>query len=267
MLAGYSSTERTRWGIVVQTPYDEAINAVGKQVSDVFTRGLPFLILSTIFVFILATRIVRPLQSMAEIAGNSAQEQEMNKLKDIRAWYFEVYKIREALIQSFSILHGQVNTLKKESSTDPLTKLLNRRTFDKIINLWTEQQKPYTLVILDVDYFKKVNDSYGHTIGDEVLQFIADKLKEVVGAEDLACRYGGEEFILLFSEETVGNAYSRIEALREDISRLISPTGKKLHSQPESQIIRCTGISQKLYWKKRTQHYMKPKRTGETVWK
>lgn len=228
MLAGYSSTERTRWGIVVQTPYDEAINAVGKQVSDVFTRGLPFLILSTIFVFILATRIVRPLQSMAEIAGNSAQEQEMNKLKDIRAWYFEVYKIREALIQSFSILHGQVNTLKKESSTDPLTKLLNRRTFDKIINLWTEQQKPYTLVILDVDYFKKVNDSYGHTIGDEVLQFIAGKLKEVVGAEDLACRYGGEEFVLLLSEETVGNAYSRIEALREEISRLISPTGEEI---------------------------------------
>lgn len=226
MLAGYSTTERTRWGIVVQTPYDEAINGVGKQVSDVFKRGLPFIILSTIFVFILASRIVRPLQSMAEIAGNSAQEPEMNKLKDIRAWYFEVFKIREALIQSFSILHGQVNTLKEESSTDPLTKLLNRRTFDKIIHIWTEQQKPYTLVILDVDYFKKVNDSYGHTIGDEVLQFLACKLKEVVGKEDLACRYGGEEFILLFSEETVGNAYSRVETFREEISRLISPTGE-----------------------------------------
>ena len=226
MLAGYSSTERTRWGIVVQTPYDEAINAVGKQVSEVFARGLPFIILSTIFVFILASRVVRPLQNMAEIAGNSAQEQEMNKLKDIRAWYFEVFKIREALIQSFSILHGQVNTLKKESSTDPLTKLLNRRTFDKVIHLWTEQQKPYTLVIIDVDYFKKVNDSYGHTIGDDVLQFIASKLKEVVGKEDLACRYGGEEFILLLAEETVGNAYSRVEAFRQEISQLISPTGE-----------------------------------------
>lgn len=228
MLAGYSSTERTRWGIVVQTPYDEAINAVGKQVSDVFGRGLPFIILSTVFVFILASRIVRPLQSMAEIAGNSAQEQEMNKLKDIRAWYFEVFKIREALIQSFSILHGQVKTLKEESSTDPLTKLLNRRSLDKVIHLWTEQQKPYTLVILDMDYFKKVNDSYGHTIGDEVLQFIASKLKEVVGGDDFACRYGGEEFILLFSGETVGNAYRRVEALREEISQFISPTGEMI---------------------------------------
>lgn len=75
---------------------------------------------------------------------------------------------------------------------------MNRRTFDKMIHLWTEQQKPYTLVILDVDYFKKVNDSYGHTIGDEVLQFIAGKLKEVVGAEDLACRYGGKNLYFCF---------------------------------------------------------------------
>ena len=96
------------------------------------------------------------------------------------------------------------------------------------MHLWTEQQRPFTLVILDVDYFKKINDSYGHTIGDEVLQFIASKLKEVAVEEDLACRYGGEEFILLFSGETTGNAYSRVEALREEISQLISPTGGRI---------------------------------------
>lgn len=226
MLAGYSTTERTRWGIVVQTPYDEAINAVEKQVLDVFERGLPFLILSTIFVFILATRIVRPLQSMAEIAGNSDQEQEMYKLKDIRAWYFEVFKIREALIKSFSILHGQVNTLKEESSTDPLTKLVNRRSFDQVIHAWTELQKPYTLVMVDVDFFKKINDSYGHTIGDEVLQFIAGNLNKVAGEGDLVCRYGGEEFILVFPEETIEQAFKRLQALREEMSQFISPTGE-----------------------------------------
>lgn len=225
MLAGYSATERTRWGIVMQTPYDEAINAVGKQVMDVFERGFPFIIISTIFVFIIASRIVRPLQSMAEIAGNSAEEQEMNKLKDIRAWYFEVFKIREALIQSFSILHGQVNTLKEESSTDPLTKLFNRRSFDKVIHLWTGQQKPYTLVILDIDYFKKVNDTYGHTVGDEVLQFLASELKEALDQEDIACRYGGEEFVLLFSETTVGEVYERVESVRKEVSQKISPSG------------------------------------------
>ena len=226
MLAGYSATERTRWGIVVQTPYDEAINAVEKQVVDIFRSGLPFIILSAIFVFILASRFVRPLQKLAEIAGHSDQEEEMNKLKDIRAWYFEVFKIREALVQSFSILHGQVNTLKEESSTDPLTKLFNRRTFDKVINLWTGQQKSYTLVILDIDYFKKVNDTYGHTVGDEVLQFLAGELKKVLKEEDIACRYGGEEFVLLFSETTVGKVYDRVENLRQEISQIISPTGE-----------------------------------------
>lgn len=220
MLAGFSSSEKTRWGIIVQTPYDEALSMVGKQVMNVFVIGLPFILLSTVFVFILASRIVRPLQSMAQIAESSVKEQEMNKLKDIRAWYFEVYKIQEALIHSFSILHGKVNTLQEESSIDSLTKLLNRHTFEKKIQWLMKQEKSYTLVILDIDWFKKINDTYGHTVGDEVLQVFAGKLRETLQEDDLACRYGGEEFILVFTETTVEEAYIRVESLREKVQQI-----------------------------------------------
>lgn len=103
MLAGYSQSEATRWGIIVQTPYDEALSMVGQQVASVFKIGLPFIIFSTILVILLARHIVRPLEKIADISENSVKDQEMKKLKGIHAWYYEVYKIQEALIHSFSV--------------------------------------------------------------------------------------------------------------------------------------------------------------------
>lgn len=228
MLAGFSQSEKTRWGIIVQTPYDAALSMVGKQVVSVLTISLPFILLSTIIVLILARKIVRPLERIAEISENSVNEQEMRKLKDIRTWYFEVYKIQEALIHSFSILHGKVNTLEEETTTDSLTKLLNRQTLEKKVSLLTERHIPFTLVMLDVDWFKSINDTYGHIAGDEVLQILANKLKESLKEGDLACRYGGEEFILVFTKTTAEEAYTRVELLREMIRQAISPGGKPL---------------------------------------
>lgn len=201
---------------------------VGQQVVSVLKIGLPFIILSTIVVFLLASQIVRPLERIAEISENSVKEQEMKKLKEIRAWYYEVYKIQEALIRSFSFLHGKVNTLEEETSIDSLTNLLNRATFEKKIQLLTEQRKDYTLVMLDVDWFKSINDTHGHIVGDKVLQALAIKLKESLKENDLACRYGGEEFILVFTETTVEKAYERVELLRENVQQIISPAGKPL---------------------------------------
>lgn len=228
MLAGYSQSEATRWGIIVQTPYDEALSMVGQQVASVFKIGLPFIIFSTILVILLARHIVRPLEKIADISENSVKDQEMKKLKGIHAWYYEVYKIQEALIHSFSVLHGKVNTLKEETSTDSLTKLLNRHALEKKIKVLTEQQKNYTLVMLDVDWFKSINDTYGHIAGDEVLQILASKLKESLQEDDLACRYGGEEFILVFTETTIEDAYERVESLRANVRQMICPGGKPL---------------------------------------
>lgn len=89
-----------------------------------------------------------------------------------------------------------MNTLKEETSTDSLTKLLNRHALEKKIKVLTEQQKNYTLVMLDVDWFKSINDTYGHIAGDEVLQILASKLKESLQEDDLACRYGEKNLFL-----------------------------------------------------------------------
>lgn len=82
--------------------------------------------------------------------------------------------------------------------------------------------------MLDVDWFKSINDNYGHIAGDEVLQVLASKLKESLLEDDLACRYGGEEFILVFTETTIEDAYERVELLRSNVQQIISPEGEPL---------------------------------------
>ncbi|MER2171224.1 MAG: GGDEF domain-containing protein [Psychrobacillus psychrodurans] len=71
------------------------------------------------------------------------------------------------------------------------------------------------------DWFKSINDTYGHIAGDEVRQVLASKLKESLQEKDLACRYGGEEFILVITETTIEYAYERVELLRSNVQQII----------------------------------------------
>lgn len=83
---------------------------------------------------------------------------------------------------------------------DYLTDLSNHRTFQEHLKLRIEQESPFTLVLADIDHFKQVNDTYGHQMGDHVLAFIGEKLKEVIPpALGHPYRYGGEEFAIIFN--------------------------------------------------------------------
>ena len=98
---------------------------------------------------------------------------------------------------------------------DELTELPGRRAlrekFQKISGL-------YTVAMLDVDHFKKFNDTYGHDTGDEVLKMVATKLANVSGGGK-AYRYGGEEFVLLFPSKEVGDAFLHTDILRDNIAK------------------------------------------------
>ena len=89
--------------------------------------------------------------------------------------------------------------------TDPLTGLLNRRGLEaelpKLLALSRRYRAPVSAVMLDIDRFKRVNDTYGHPVGDEVLRRLGRILQESVRKEDLAVRYGGEEFLLLYGAD------------------------------------------------------------------
>lgn len=94
--------------------------------------------------------------------------------------------------------------LEKLAKTDELTGISNRRNFinfaQREFNLAKRQKRLFSLLILDIDYFKKINDTYGHPIGDCVIKFVAQKCVQCLRKEDLCARWGGEEFIIFLSE-------------------------------------------------------------------
>ena len=97
-------------------------------------------------------------------------------------------------------LHGAVVEAEERAYTDPLTGLRNRRAVDMVLSRMIALNAPFSLLHLDLDFFKQVNDRFGHAAGDRVLQEVARILVEETRAEDTIARVGGDEFVLLFDK-------------------------------------------------------------------
>ncbi len=113
-------------------------------------------------------------------------------------------------------------TLQKLATEDALTGLYNRRHFYALaqaeLNKMLRYGRPFSLLILDIDYFKMVNDTHGHLVGDQVLRELARMLEQTLREPDISCRYGGEEFVVLTPETDLARARHLAERLREHIA-------------------------------------------------
>jgi diguanylate cyclase (GGDEF)-like protein/PAS domain S-box-containing protein len=114
--------------------------------------------------------------------------------------------------------------LTSQSIRDPLTRLYNRRYMDEIIQheilRAARQQTGIGIVMVDIDHFKQINDTYGHETGDEYLMELADFFRLKIRGSDFIFRYGGEEFILILPESSVEDTYKYAESLREEIKNM-----------------------------------------------
>ncbi len=126
-------------------------------------------------------------------------------------WLDEIRKLRK-----------QIENLSELVSTDALTGLYNFRHFKYILQAEMDRSKrsgiPTTLVMIDLDYFKKINDTYGHEVGNVVLKQVADILVSEVRTTDVVCRYGGEEFAIIFPETHLNLAVKVADRIRELIA-------------------------------------------------
>src|SRR5919108_2578702 len=116
------------------------------------------------------------------------------------------------------------DTLRNQSIRDPQTGLFNRRymedSLDRELSRAERYGKPVVVAMLDIDHFKHLNDTYGHSAGDAVLRDWSNLLKSRFRGSDIVCRYGGEEFVIILPEISVDNARQRLEQLRQDLRRV-----------------------------------------------
>lgn len=114
--------------------------------------------------------------------------------------------------------------IEKVMRTDKLTKLANRRAFmeflDKILAKSTRSEAPLSILMLDLDDFKDINDSYGHVVGDKVLRSVGKILAENTRRGDMAARFGGDEFTILLVETSAGEAVETAERLRREVKNI-----------------------------------------------
>ena len=143
------------------------------------------------------------------------------------------------LVMHQARLSEKINRIHAEellhlSQHDALTKVSNRRTFDEMLDSYFEQARhdevPLSLLFIDVDFFKKYNDHYGHQKGDEVISAIAKSIKDSIRHMDFVARYGGEEFVVLLPETDAHGAYAVASNIYKAIDRLEIPHIKSLVS-------------------------------------
>jgi two-component system cell cycle response regulator len=119
-------------------------------------------------------------------------------------------------------LRDSVNTTLALAVTDELTGLYNRRYFDRHLGIMLErareQDRDMAVMLIDLDYFKSVNDTHGHDVGDTVLKEFAGRLRRNIRGVDLACRFGGEEFVVLMPDTDYAQAQGVAERVRQSIA-------------------------------------------------
>ncbi len=144
--------------------------------------------------------------------------------EDITAEKESDAKLREAYVRledQMKEIQGLQDELREQAIRDPLTKLHNRHylkeTLSRELSRAMRERYPVSFLMLDIDYFKHVNDTYGHAAGDFVLRDLADHLAEFTRTGDIVCRYGGEEFLVAFPNTKEADAFLIADRLRESI--------------------------------------------------
>ncbi|MGW8957947.1 sensor domain-containing diguanylate cyclase [Paenibacillus sp. NPDC055715] len=222
MLAGYSSVPANGWGIVVVSP----IGLIHHQLMDhirtiLWYSLLPFIIL-LMGVILVAFRLARPFVYLANLVSKMGKEKIV--LPEAKPnWSREADLLTKAVLLAVTDIQKQTDQLTQEAATDALTGLMNRRSLEYTISQWIASGFPFSLIMLDVDKFKFINDTYGHLIGDEVLKHVAEVIVTSLRPDDVCYRYGGEEFVILLDGTRSEEAFNVAERIRRDLKQSRAP--------------------------------------------
>lgn len=140
----------------------------------------------------------------------------------------EMADLHRNLVRGNNELKRNEARIRELMLTDPLTGLANRRrlyeSMEQGIGRSHRHGRPLSVMMADIDHFKRVNDTYGHDVGDEVIRMMANCLREGIRTNDLAARFGGEEFIVLLEECSLDDAFQLADRIRKGLSEHVLPS-------------------------------------------
>ena len=193
--------------------------------------------------FLVADHEARTLvvNSSPVFAGNGQVQGILTSVQDVTPLEKKKRELNTALRHlqdSSESIRQQNEELKKLATTDPLTECLNRRSFFEQFEVqWKTSDRhdhPISCIMVDIDFFKAINDNHGHSMGDDVLRGVGEVLREIARVGDLVCRFGGEEFLVLLPHTDVDAATQAGERFR------IAIAGKQF---PGLSITASVGVS------------------------
>lgn len=146
----------------------------------------------------------------------------------------------EAFAKQVYTLNSQLKQAHTESVTDSLTGIYNRKAFDRQIGEFVEKNTvskyPFSLLMMDIDNFKNINDTYGHQTGDRIIMAIVNKCRQSIRGEDFFARYGGEEFIIILPGASLRNAVKKAN----HICKSVASTRYRLDDDHDGQSLHVT---------------------------
>lgn len=225
ILAGYAPVPSAGWTIIAQRPVASTLLPLNDLLMATARNTLPLLLLSIALLWLLSRWIARPLGELADIARHMQDPDSAERIRKVRSWYFEATQLKRALLMGLTSIQHKIRDLRRASTTDTLTGLLNRRGLNEAMALLQAAETPLAIVALDIDHFKAVNDRHGHAAGDQALRALATLLTEGSRQGDTVARSGGEEFIVLMPGAPQTAAVASAERLRRRLARLGTEAG------------------------------------------
>ncbi|WMC11464.1 sensor domain-containing diguanylate cyclase [Oceanimonas pelagia] len=218
MLAGFAPVSSTGWGIVAQRPKAATLAGINEHLLRVILKSIPVGLLTLAGIWLSALFISRPLWQLATSARVMNRQSAQADIAGVPSWYFEAAQLKRAIVRGIGLLNDRINKLHTDSHTDALTGLFNRRGMQQVLDNHEQEQIPFSVIALDIDHFKRVNDNFGHDIGDQVIQTLAKVMQAQARRGDILCRSGGEEFMIFLPGTSAEHAREMAERLRRRVA-------------------------------------------------
>lgn len=223
LLTAYAPIEKGNWAVVTQQPLDAALLPVRALLLDALRSAAPVLLIILLLVSALAYAIAAPLSRLSRaLNGGPGAQKDLDRLN---AWYAEADTLRGAVAVTLAQHRQQMTQLNRQSMTDPLTGLMNRRALDEAMAAFKTESTAVAVIALDLDHFKRINDTFGHASGDKVLVAVADALRHSLRGQDKPYRVGGEEFIALLPSHSAQVARDVAARIRAALAAQTMPDG------------------------------------------